>query len=299
MNKILEKLKGKVRSIATGNGENQTVLPFLKIYKSVNSKIQMPTTEVPYIYLVLDGEMRLHTPSGIMDYIAGQYSVSAIDTPISGDVLSFSKQQDFLALALTFTLDDVLSVMLNLDDDLTIQIAEGTICSEITDKADDRIIETAYNLVCTLDQPIGLSFMGKHIKQEIIYYVLCGSCGKQFLQSMIHIQQAGEIYEINSWIKQNYRNTFTVEELAEKNSMSVSHLHQKFKSAVGMGVLQCQKRLRLTEARRLMLDENKNVTEASLDVGYESVSQFIREYRKMFGQSPKEDIMMLQKRLQK
>ena len=243
--------------------------------------------------------MRLHTPSGIMDYIAGQYSVSAIDTPTSGDVLSFSKQQDFLALALTFTLDDVLSVMLNLDDDLTIQIAEGTICSEITDKADHRIIETAYNLVCTLDQPIGLSFMGKHIKQEIIYYVLCGSCGKQFLQSMIHIQQAGEIYEINSWIKQNYRNTFTVEELAEKNSMSVSHLHQKFKSAVGMGVLQCQKRLRLTEARRLMLDENKNVTEASLDVGYESVSQFIREYRKMFGQSPKEDIIMLQKRLQK
>ncbi len=299
MNKMLEKLKGKVRSIATGNGENQTVLPFLKIYKSVNSKIQMPTTEVPYIYLVLDGEMRLHTPSGIMDYIAGQYSVSAIDTPTSGDVLSFSKQQDFLALALTFTLDDVLSVMLNLDDDLTIQIAEGTICSEITDKADHRIIETAYNLVCTLDQPIGLSFMGKHIKQEIIYYVLCGSCGKQFLQSMIHIQQAGEIYEINSWIKQNYRNTFTVEELAEKNSMSVSHLHQKFKSAVGMGVLQCQKRLRLTEARRLMLDENKNVTEASLDVGYESVSQFIREYRKMFGQSPKEDIIMLQKRLQK
>ena len=299
MNKMLEKLKGKVRSIATGTGENQTVLPFLKIYKSVNSKIQMPTTEVPYIYLVLDGEMRLHTPSGIMDYIAGQYSVSAIDTPTSGDVLSFSKQQDFLALALTFTLDDVLSVMLNLDDDLTIQIAEGTICSEITDKADHRIIETAYNLVCTLDQPIGLSFMGKHIKQEIIYYVLCGSCGKQFLQSMIHIQQAGEIYEINSWIKQNYRNTFTVEELAEKNSMSVSHLHQKFKSAVGMGVLQCQKRLRLTEARRLMLDENKNVTEASLDVGYESVSQFIREYRKMFGQSPKEDIIMLQKRLQK
>ena len=106
--------------------------------------------------------------------------------------------------------------------------------------------------------------MGRHIKQEIIYYILSGSCGKQFLQSIVHIQQAGEIYEINSWIKQNYRNSFTVEELAEKNRMSVSHLHQKFKSAVGMGV-----------------------------------SQFIREYRKMFGQSPKEDISELQKRLEK
>ena len=100
---------------------------------------------------------------------------------------------------------------------------------------------------------------------------MCGPCGSQFLQSIINIQQAGEIYNINSWIKKNFRNAFTVEELAEKRNMSVSLFHQKFKSAVGMGPLQCQKRLRLTEARRLMLDENRNVTEASFEVGYESV----------------------------
>ena len=81
--------------------------------------------------------------------------------------------------------------------------------------------------------------------------------------------------------------------------MSVSLFHQRFKNAVGMGPLQCQKRLRLTEARRLMLDESKNVTEASIEVGYGSVSQFIRDYRKMFGKSPKEDILILQKILKK
>lgn len=75
--------------------------------------------------------------------------------------------------------------------------------------------------------------------------------------------------------------------------MSVSAFHHKFKSAVGMGSLQCQKRLRLTEARRLMFDENKSVTETSLDVGYESVSQFIRDYRKVFNASPKEDMQIL------
>lgn len=122
---------------------------------------------------------------------------------------------------------------------------------------------------------------------------MCGPCGSQFLQSIINIQQAGEIYNINSWIKKNFRNAFTVEELAEKRNMSVSLFHQKFKSAVGMGPLQCQKRLRLTEARRLMLDENRNVTEASFEVGYESVSQFTRDYRKMFGLTPKEDILKL------
>ena len=75
--------------------------------------------------------------------------------------------------------------------------------------------------------------------------------------------------------------------------MSVSAFHQKFKSVVGMGPLQCQKRLRLTEARRLMLDENASVTEASAEVGYESVSQFIRDYKKMFHTPPKEDVQNL------
>ena len=129
--------------------------------------------------------------------------------------------------------------------------------------------------------------------------MLCGSCGKQFLQSMIQISQADEIYAANSWIKENFRHPFTVSELAEQSNMSVSMFHQKFKSAVGMGPMQCQKRLRLTEARRLMLDESKNVTEASIEVGYESLSQFIRDYRKMFGAAPKEDILTLQKHLKK
>ena len=88
-----------------------------------------------------------------------------------------------------------------------------------------------------------------------------------------------------------------MEELAEQQNMSVSLFHQRFKSAVGMGPLQCQKRLRLTEARRLMLDEGRNVTEASIEVGYESLSQFIRDYRKMFGAAPKEDVMRLRRRL--
>lgn len=140
--------------------------------------------------------------------------------------------------------------------------------------------------------------MGKHIKREIIFQALCGSCGKQFLQGMISIQTVEEIYAANTWIKQNFQKTFSVEELAEQQNMSVSAFHQKFKSAVGMGPLQCQKRLRLTEARRLMLDENFNVTDAALQVSYESVTQFIRDYRKIFNAPPKEDVQNLRRKLE-
>ncbi len=165
--------------------------------------------------------------------------------------------------------------------------------------ADHAVIESVYRLFITMRKPLASDYIRRNIMREVIYYILCGSCGKQFLQVLINIPKIDEIYEANRWIKENFRSSFTVESLAQQQNMSVSLFHQKFKSAVGMGPLQCQKRLRLTEARRLMLDENRNVTEASLEVGYESVSQFIREYKKMFGAAPKEDILRFKEQFKK
>ena len=216
-----------------------------------------------------------------------------------GRVLSFSAQGDFLALSLKFSLSDVHEVIIELDGSLAEKIMDGSVSSDIMEHSDAQILDAVLSLLTVMQDEVQRGFMGKQIKREIIFHVLCGSSGKQFLQSMIQIQQSGEIYELNSWIKENYRQPFSVEELAEKWNMSVPILHQKFKSAVGMGLLQCQKRLRLTEARRLMLDENKNVTEAAFEVGYESLSQFTREYKRMFGAAPKEDTALLKKHLNK
>ncbi len=166
-------------------------------------------------------------------------------------------------------------------------------------ESDAAILTSVYRLLCAMKREVRSEFLRRNIMQEIIYYLLCGSCGKQLLQSVVSIGQADGIYEVNSWIKENFRCPFTVEELAQQLNMSVSLFHQKFKSAVGMGPLQCQKRLRLTEARRLMLDEGRNVTEAAAEVGYESLSQFIRDYRKMFGAAPKEDIQAIRCQLEK
>lgn len=295
----IEKLCKTVRTFSLTEGKNRTKLSYLSIYRSRERQIDMPRMENFYIYVVLEGSIRLYTPSGIMDYMSGQYSVSKIDTPISGYVLTLSESCDFLALSIEFTLNDVISVLLDLDGNLAEQIANSGIDNEVMSSSDNNVIAAICQLFSVMKEPVQLAFMGNHIKREIIFFILCGSCGSQFLQSIINIQQAGEIYEINSWIKENFRSSFTVEELAEKRNMSVSLFHQKFKSAVGMGPLQCQKRLRLTEARRLMLDENRNVTEASLEVGYESISQFTRDYRKMFGLKPKEDILKLRSQLKK
>ena len=294
----IAQIQHEICALPLTEGANKTGIPFVTAWYFTSHKIEMPKTENPYLYIVVDGTLRLYTPSGIMDYMEGQYSISKIDTPLSGSVLTFSPQKSFLALSVEFTVNDVISCALNLDNDLRNRIMGQNMEEQEMSASDGAVIESIYRLF-RIKQPVGSEFLRKNMMQEVIYYVLCGSCGKQFLQGIANIAQADEIYEANSWIKENFRSTFIIEELSEKRNMSVSLFHQKFKSAVGMGPLQCQKRLRLTEARRLMLDENKNVTEASGEVGYESLSQFVRDYRKMFGKAPKEDIQYIQNQLKK
>lgn len=270
-------------------------IPSVTVYRFVSKQISMPDKGL-YIYIVADGSLRLHTPSGIMDYASGQYSVSAIDTPFSGEVLAFSENDDFVSLSIEITPEEVISVILETDGDIIEKILRSELHDGILSQGDKQVVDSAIRLLSLSGKKEFLSFMGNQLKREIIFYALCGSCGKQFIQSMANISGADDIYEINRWIKENYKTDFTVDELARNSNMSTSHFHQKFKSAVGMGPVQCQKRLRLTEARRLMLNENMSVTEAAPEVGYESLSQFIRDYKKMFYAPPKEDIKTLKQK---
>lgn len=296
---MIQSLIKQLRTMKLKCGKNETAIPYLHIYQSSSDNISMPDSATPYIWLVADGSMRLHTPSGIMDYLPGQYSVSAIDTPIAGQVLTRSEYQDFIAVSVSFTLDDAISVILDIEGDLTERIMQSDLDTEVMTDFDKKVTESVLRLIKMQNHPEQIAFSAKMVRKEMIFDVLCGTCGKQFMQSITGIQQAGEIYRINSWIKENYKESFSVEDLAKLGNMSVSNFHQKFKSAVGMGPLQCQKRLRLTEARRQMLDENASVTEAATNVGYDSISQFYRDYKKMFMVTPTEDIQILKKQMQK
>jgi len=269
MNNPIQQISNSLNTTNFSEGKNTTNISYMNIFKFKSSTIKMPETKIPYLYLIVKGSLRLHTPQGIMDYIPGQYSISAIDTPISGQVLIFSESSEFLALSIEFTPDDVISVVLDIDGDLPERVLNSELSDKVMIQADEKVISSVARLIKLADKPDNLAFMERHLKREIIFNVLIGTCGKQFLQSIVKIQQADNIYKANNWIKQNYKSTFTVKALAEKQNMSISNFH------------------------RLMLDENKSVTEAAIEVGYESVSQFTRDYKKMFKVSPKEDIHKL------
>ncbi|HJC66445.1 MAG TPA: AraC family transcriptional regulator [Candidatus Enterocloster excrementigallinarum] len=286
-----------MESFELKEGKNATPLPFLSLDRFTAKDIPMPDDAKPYLYLVVNGILRLHTIYGILDYIPGQYSLSAIDSPLSGQFLTAASHQEFLALQVELSVEEVISVMLDLDEALTDKIFRSQLSQRVMSGFDSNITGIALNMLQAMEAKDTLTFMGNHLKREMIFDIINGTNGKSFLQSILNLQDAGEIYSINSWIKQNYRGNFTVEELAKQLNMSISSFHQKFKYAVGMGPLQCQKRLRLTEARRLMLDEGKKVADAAMEVGYESASQFTRDYRRMFGSSPKNDILQLGRQL--
>lgn len=253
MEDTLSMLQTEVRNAAFSSGSNQAVFSDIAFYRSLDRRIDMPRSENPYLYMVIDGAFRLYTPSGVMDYMAGQYSVSKIDTPLYGTILSFSKTNDFYAVSIDIDVNDVIDSVLHLDNELIEKIVKETITEQEKDFADHSVLKSVYRLIMAMKQPLASDYLCKNIQREIIYYVLCGSCGKQFLQSITNMQEVDQIYEANSWIKENFHQAFTVKSLAEQQNMSVSLFHQKFKSAVGMGPLQCQKREKQRIGRRYQL----------------------------------------------
>lgn len=139
----------------------------------------MPRTERPYLYFVLGGVLRLHTPSGMMDYMAGQYSISQIDTPLSGTALAFSDHQDFLAISVEFQPSQAIQTILSLDNELTGRITSEQMEDRETAAADRAVLESVSRLLDAATDAVPSDFICGLILREIIYYVLCGSCGRR------------------------------------------------------------------------------------------------------------------------
>nr|WP_325184504.1 AraC family transcriptional regulator N-terminal domain-containing protein [uncultured Oscillibacter sp.] len=188
----LEKLCKLISSYPLAEGENRTALPYLSICLSTQRKVDLPQTENVYIYAVLDGSIRLFTPSGIMDYVPGQFSVSKIDTPASGRVLTFSENGCFLALVMELTLNDVISVLLDLDGNLAEQIANSELDSTVMSTSDDNVIASICRLFSIMDEPAQLAFMGNHIKREIVFSFCAAPAEASFCEASSTFSKPGK-----------------------------------------------------------------------------------------------------------
>jgi AraC-like DNA-binding protein len=276
------------------DGKTPTIIPFLSLYRYSRPMPLIPSVLTPSFCLVLQGAKVVHFGQDRIEYRAGHFLASVIDMPAIAQVVDATPSSPYIGLRVDLTTQDIASVVTEAGIGVKPREEKNNLGAFIgTSNAD--LLDLFIRLLKLLDQSNAAGFLAPLIKREMIFHLLSGEYGHLFFQQVLFDQQAEGVGRAIVWIKEHYVRSFTVEELATANHMSVSRLHHKFKAITSMGPLQYQKRLRLQEARRLMLSGRVDATTAALEVGYKSPSQFSREYRRLFGLPPLQEIKAMRK----
>ncbi|AVK47226.1 AraC family transcriptional regulator [Clostridium beijerinckii] len=292
--KTLNTIIGMTERIAKIDGNTKTIVPFFSVTRHSHEIPITPGVMNPAFSIILQGRKEFHFGDETIHFNAGDFAASIIDMPVSVQVIGASKELPCISLRIDFTTSEIASVILDAKIEFNIK-NKNLYLGAFVGKSDEELLDLFIRLLKLINKSKDTYFLSQLIKREMIYHLLSGEYGYLFFQQVLAEQQADGIGKAIEWIKENYKRSFTVEELAKSNNMSVSGLHHKFKAVTAIGPLQYQKELRLHEARRLMFSDSIDVTTAAMEVGYESSSQFTREYKRLFGQPPLKHIRALRK----
>lgn len=281
-------LANLIECFSKQDGVHPTTIPSLFLIRE--SIITEPISRInePSFCMILQGGKEVLLGEERFLYGPGHYIVASVDLPVTGQVIKASTECPYLALKLEFTPSQVLEVLNETD----IQFGQGknTKRAMFVSEVEPSLLDAVLRLASLLENQKHIPILGLLYKKEIIYWILQGPHGEALEQMVLDGSNASRIREVIEYIISNYEKPFRIEELAEIANMSVSSIHRHFKEVTAMSPIQFQKQLRLQEARRLLLADSTDVADVAFRVGYESQSQFSREYSRMFGSPPKVDI---------
>jgi len=268
-----------------------TAIPFLSLLRSSHPTPVAKGVLKPSCCVILQGLKRVHLADEILDYGPGEYLVVTVDMPASGHIITATENEPYLLLNIELDPQEIAAIV----QEAKIAIdSEQPVRGAFIGQTDDALQESLYQLVRLLQAPPAeAAFLAVGLKREIIYRMLNGPYGRQLYQNVVLDQQDRGISKAIAWLKDHYDQQIKVEDLAQATNMSVSSLHHRFKAVTNIGPMQYQKQLRLQQARALLLNGEVDATTAAYKVGYESASQFSREYRRLFGAPPMQDIKKL------
>lgn len=255
-----------------------------------------PTSAIPCIYplgiaLTIQGQKQVLLHEQMYTYQAGQSLVISEESPAISYITEASKETPYLGLYLR--LEHHILKTLATEMQIT-PLKENSNRSLLSIQAlEPELLDAVMRLVRLLDRPDQIPFLGPLLHQEIIIRLLTGPHSIHLSQFAVRESSNQQVERVIVWLKHNFTQNIRIPELAQKIHMSVSSFRQHFRSITGMSPLQFQKHLRLEEAKKLMLHRHLDVSQASLAVGYESLSQFSREYSRKFGLSPQKDIQRI------
>lgn len=291
-NPVLEtgELLSAVRHVARANGITHTALPYLTVLRAIKPNHLNQGMLRPSFCMVVQGEKEILIGDQLTRYAAGSYVAAAVSMLTSGHIVKASSNVPYYGISVNLELVDIAAAGMRAN--MTHAASAGSHPGAYVAKSTPELRNVLLRLVQTADKPEEANALGPILMQELIYRILQSENG-HLLQSMIAGNGVFGIAKAIEFIKGNYTQPIGVKELADKANMSVSGFHGKFKSVTTLSPIQYQKKVRLLEARRMLLAGDMDAGMAALMVGYESPSQFSREYRRLFGLPPIRDIARL------
>jgi AraC-like DNA-binding protein len=290
----LDPVAGLIRRHAPNEGIAQTNLPAVGLIRSNRPTLLRGGILRPSVCVVVQGGKKIHLGKESIGYGPGSYLASTIDMPAAGHVTAASSARPYLSITFDLPPGEIASVLTEAQLPVEESSSQASRAAFVG-RADAHLLDVIHRVLSLLDRPQDAVFLGPHLKRELIYRLLTGPDGAYFRRNVLLDRHALGISRTLDWLKTNFKRPLKIEQLAKVGSMSVSSLHHRFKAVTTMGPLQYQKRLRLEEARRLLLSGAADATSAAFDVGYESPSQFNREYRRLFGLPPLQDLKMMRR----
>jgi AraC-like DNA-binding protein len=282
------RLARKIAAHACGEGPAATAVPGLKLSRHSATTDCYSAAYEPELVVFAQGEKRI-TVGGTTHVCDGShFLLTSIDLPVVGQFTKASKEEPFLALVLKLEMPLVREV-LSQEEFLVPEIAFGARGMAVG-KTPVELLSACGRLLDLLDTPRDIPFLGSLMQREIVYRVLRSPLGKHLRSIATLGENSNRTAKAVGWLRANFAKPLRVEDLASVAQMGVSTFHHHFRSLTAMSPLQYQKRLRLHVARVRMMTEGMDAASAAFEVGYESASQFSREYSRLFGQPPMRDI---------
>jgi AraC-like DNA-binding protein len=281
----------KIATHVQSPGDYPTAVPGLTLYRRTEPTSCYLATCEPSLTVFVQGRKHINLAGVLYLCDGSSFLLSSIDVPVESQIVEASKQVPLLSLLLRLDMPTVREVIGREElpeSDSAIE-SRGIAVGETT----VGILDACSRLIDLLETPEDIPFLSHLIQREIVYRILRTPQGERLRAIATTGELSHRTARAIGWLRANYAKPLHMEELADVARMGVSTLHHQFRALTAMSPLQYQKRLRLQVARQRMLMDGLDATSAAYEVGYESVSQFNREYSRMFGDPPMRDIRAL------
>jgi AraC-like DNA-binding protein len=280
-----------ISRFAPAAGISSTTVPRLSLIRANHPSAPLPAVYEASLCIIAQGSKRVSLADQSVVYDASSYLLVSVDLPLVGHVLEASPAAPYLCCKIDFdpaALADLLLTERRASSERDLPVLAVY-------PSDRNVIDAACRLVKLLDRPETIDVLAPLIEREILYRLLTGPHGATLRQIGSADSHLNQVSRAIATIRDGFHEQLRIDEIAAASGMSASSLHAHFKAITRMTPLEYQKQLRLQEARRLMLADGANAGTAGFAVGYDSPSQFSREYRRLFGAPPRQDIERLQR----